>query len=613
MDGFYPKTLTRLSWMPTLARRPLAFAQSIVLSLALAGLAPTVAAGPYDAPAGYYDSATGTGNTLKSQLQTIMSTGHIQRTYGNFRDSAAITDRDPNNPNNIILVYNGASVPADWDQGNTWNREHTWPQSRQPGSASNGTTGNLGDPHALRPANPQINSNRGNDPFGTTTSSGSHGSVGSFYYPGDFDRGDTARQLFYSATRYNGLSLVNGTPGSNQMGDLASLIAWHYADAPDEFELRRNHTIYSQAENPSFYTNNRNAFIDRPEYVWSVFVDQANDTQLSVAGSSSIDLGRVYVGGASPAMQSVTVNKGGVDGTYYGVTTTGDATTTADSPRAMALGSGVSDSFSVGLNASTATSGLFSGSVVIDNLDVTTGVAGAGANDIDDTIDLSFTVLDQPVASFASNEVLSSLTIDFGMIPSGIGFAEQAISLFNYDGPGGPAFASDLDLDSFFAVGDEASLYIDLTPTDPLAQGNGVLFNSVLDTTTAGAFETTYTFNLSGEDLPGEQQQMLSLTLVGEVLATLEGDYNGDGFVDAADYTVYRDTFGSTTDLRADGSGNGEVDAIDLALWSGNYGANGASSTAIPEPTTAGLLALAVAAGASGGRRDGLRSLETLG
>ena len=35
---------------------------------------------------------------------------------------------------------------------------------------------------------------------------------------------------------------------------------------------------------------------------------------------------------------------------------------------------------------------------------------------------------------------------------------------------------------------------------------------------------------------------------------SLAGDYNGDGVVDAADYTVWRDTFGQTgADLAADG------------------------------------------------------------
>ncbi|TWT37098.1 Rhamnogalacturonan endolyase YesW precursor [Posidoniimonas corsicana] len=53
----------------------------------------------------------------------------------------------------------------------------------------------------------------------------------------------------------------------------------------------------------------------------------------------------------------------------------------------------------------------------------------------------------------------------------------------------------------------------------------------------------------------------------------LEGDYNHDGAVDAADYTVWRDTLGSTDDLSADGDHSGVVDQPDLALWRRNYGA----------------------------------------
>ncbi len=590
--------------MPTLARLQLAFAQLFALTVVSVVSASLAMADPYDAPVGYYGSATGTGGTLKSQLQTIMSNGHILRTYGNFRDSAAITDRDPDNPSNILLAYNRASVRATWDSGRTWNREHTWPQSRQPGSASNGTTGNLGDPHALRPANPQVNSNRGNDPFGTISSSGSHGAVGSFYFPGDEDKGDTARQLFYSATRYNGLTLVNGSPGSNQMGDLASLIRWHYADGPDDFERRRNHTIYSQAENPSFYTNNRNAFVDHPEFVWSVFVDQANDTQLT-ASASSIDLGRVYIDGATPALQSVTVNKGGTDGTYYNVTTTGAATSTAgDVSRALAMGPGVSDTFAVGLDVSTAVAGLYSGSVVVDNLDVTTGGgAGRGANDLDDVIDLSFAVLEHPVASFAGDTVMNELTIDFGQITLGETPASQSVSLFNYDGAGAPAFASLLDLDAVVPGLGSDGFFVNLLSGSSLVQGDSILFDASLVATEAGSYETTYTIDLSGEDLPGEQQQMLSLTLVGEILAGLEGDYNGDGFVNAADYTVYRDTFGSTSDLRADGDASGQVDAADLGVWSVNFGASTPTSVAVPEPA-AGVLAAFAMAGLLGRRRE---------
>ncbi len=58
----------------------------------------------------------------------------------------------------------------------------------------------------------------------------------------------------------------------------------------------------------------------------------------------------------------------------------------------------------------------------------------------------------------------------------------------------------------------------------------------------------------------------------------LPGDYNFNGVDDAADYTVWRDTLGSATDLRADGSGptsgvpDGVVDVLDYAFWKSQFG-----------------------------------------
>jgi hypothetical protein len=53
---------------------------------------------------------------------------------------------------------------------------------------------------------------------------------------------------------------------------------------------------------------------------------------------------------------------------------------------------------------------------------------------------------------------------------------------------------------------------------------------------------------------------------------TLPGDYNGNDVVDAADYTVWRNTLGSTIDLRADGNGNGVIDQGDYGVWTANFG-----------------------------------------
>ena len=55
--------------------------------------------------------------------------------------------------------------------------------------------------------------------------------------------------------------------------------------------------------------------------------------------------------------------------------------------------------------------------------------------------------------------------------------------------------------------------------------------------------------------------------------APLTGDFNDDGHVDAADYTVWRDTLGSTSELAADANLNGVVDPGDYSLWKANFGA----------------------------------------
>lgn len=72
--------------------------------------------------------------------------------------------------------------------------------------------------------------------------------------------------------------------------------------------------------------------------------------------------------------------------------------------------------------------------------------------------------------------------------------------------------------------------------------------------------------------------------------AGVQGDYNGNGVVDAADYIVWRDTRESTTDLRADGNGNRSIDDGDFLAWRSNFGktsnsgSSSSASLAVPEP-----------------------------
>jgi hypothetical protein len=83
----------------------------------------------------------------------------------------------------------------------------------------------------------------------------------------------------------------------------------------------------------------------------------------------------------------------------------------------------------------------------------------------------------------------------------------------------------------------------------------------------------------------------------------LVGDYNLDGIVDAGDYNIWRDAFGSTEQLAADGNRDGTVDTADYELWRQNFGRTlddlgaGQSTSTVPEPaifhTVLTLVALA--------------------
>lgn len=92
------------------------------------------------------------------------------------------------------------------------------------------------------------------------------------------------------------------------------------------------------------------------------------------------------------------------------------------------------------------------------------------------------------------------------------------------------------------------------------------------------------------------------------VAPALIGDYNGDGTVDSADYTVWRDSFGRSVakGSGADGDGNGMIDEGDYAVWQLFFGATsgggGFGGAALPEPSGLGL-GLAACLGLAGVRR----------
>jgi hypothetical protein len=92
-----------------------------------------------------------------------------------------------------------------------------------------------------------------------------------------------------------------------------------------------------------------------------------------------------------------------------------------------------------------------------------------------------------------------------------------------------------------------------------------------------------------------------------DVVAALPGDYNFNGIVDAADYTVWRNSLGQTgTGLVADGNRDDLVDEADYGIWKshfgftlGNGGQAGGESSVVPEPhglVLIGMLCISLAA-----------------
>ncbi|WP_066363302.1 endonuclease [Neobacillus drentensis] len=235
----------------------------------------TVTAVPANTVEAYYQAAAGkTGAALKLSLHTIIKT-QTKLTYAQVTEALKKTDEDPNNPNNVILLYtNRSQAKTTFGSGvNDWNREHVWAKSH----GNFGTSVGPGtDIHHLRPTDASVNSTRGHLDF--DIGGKSQGECADCYYDGDsFEppnrvKGDIARMLMYMDVRYEGdggeLNLeladkVNTYPTPFH-GKKSVLLQWSKMDPPDAFEKHRNDVIES-------IQGNRNPFIDHPEWADSIW------------------------------------------------------------------------------------------------------------------------------------------------------------------------------------------------------------------------------------------------------------------------------------------------------------------------------------------------------
>lgn len=228
-------------------------------------------------PENYYSPAAGlSGGALKNALHGVIS-NHTVIPYSNLISPITQIWQDPVNSANILLIYSNTSVPI----SSSWNREHVWPRSR-------GNSEQLGpddsDLFHVFPSDIAVNAERGSlyfdesdpgdpayripaHPLAPQTSRDSDS-----FQPPPQERGDVARAIFYMDVRYDGqepfttdMELVSFPPSGSQMGRLNTLLLWHQQDPPDDAERARNELIFST------YQQNRNPFIDHPEYVEAIW------------------------------------------------------------------------------------------------------------------------------------------------------------------------------------------------------------------------------------------------------------------------------------------------------------------------------------------------------
>jgi glucose/arabinose dehydrogenase len=148
----------------------------------------------------------------------------------------------------------------------------------------------------------------------------------------------------------------------------------------------------------------------------------------------------------------------------------------------------------------------------------------------------------------------------------------------------------DPDLQGLYFFSDSQVSNIWTIDTTDLANAENNVDN--IETELGSLFASVNVMVSFGEDSLGN---LYIVDYLGEVYRILtnksfDGDYNLDGVVDAVDYTVWRNHFG--TDFEdADGDNSGTVDAGDYTVWKDNYGASvhdlGAGSgglSNVPEP-----------------------------
>lgn len=246
------------------------------------------------------------GDDLQKDLHDLVERTHTPQSYTpGIWDASVITDEDPDNSENVLLIY---GWPTGQDKGDItklrtfpkkerfttekerykkWEREHVFAKSlatpkliavnNRHHIPQNIAEISGHDAHNLRPINGEWNSRRSNIKF--IEGSGNSGIQHGGWFPGEEWKGDVARMMMYMYLRYGdqcapnkvgiGSPVVDLETGKRDM--LKIFMKWNAEDPVSNIERRRND--HHGNPNNQYSQGNRNPFIDNPHLanlIWGV-------------------------------------------------------------------------------------------------------------------------------------------------------------------------------------------------------------------------------------------------------------------------------------------------------------------------------------------------------
>ena len=217
----------------------------------------------------YYNGINSGNSSFLSNLSALINP-HTSITYYNYLTTMMnqYEVRDTTNGQSYVeCVYSGErkvfNDPFTWTALG-YSREHTFSHSWMPTfPCDSPEKPEYNDQHNLWPTNlQQANTPRSNLPLmdidGNVVFTYLEGRVGYsgsqlVYEPRPEQKGNAARSIFYMATCYNGQLGNSWEIPANQSQE--SLKTWHFADAPDNYEIARHEYV-------AVLQGNRNPFID---------------------------------------------------------------------------------------------------------------------------------------------------------------------------------------------------------------------------------------------------------------------------------------------------------------------------------------------------------------